>query len=261
MWKRHSDNYSRHFESISSKIYTQLLSMSQLSTAKSIVEVSCGTGNGLEMMRKDLKINTKIHASDVSKHMIEKSKNRRLGNIFFSVAENSNLPYPSSFCDRYIANLSLHIVRKRSEMVKEAFRILQDEGVASFSVFSQPSPSNIIQMIEETCEESEFWLKNRSLFELKDMKKNLGLIGAVGFIEAEVSESSFFFDISSVDMALKFAYDLFLYQKLAQNPLDHYSRLLQRLQSKFTQHLSTHSKFSLDIRFITVKKPIFINSS
>lgn len=255
MWKKHSDNYSKHFEPISSKIYSMLLSMSQLNTAKNIVEVSCGTGNGLEIIRKDLKINTEIHASDISMHMIEKSKNRQLENIFFSVAENSNLPYPSDFCDRYISNLSLHIVRKRSQMLQEAFRILQKEGLASFSVFSQPSPSNIIHIIEDSCYESEFWLKNRSLFELKDEKTLRNLMRSIGFIDVEVSESSYFFDISSVETALEFAYDLFLYQKLTQNPLDHYSQLLQTLHSKFTKHLSTHSKFSLDILYITVKKP------
>lgn len=256
MWKKHSDNYSKHFESISTKIYSKLLSLSHLSTSNNIVEVSCGTGNGLEMIRKDLKIDTKIYASDISKYMIEKSKNRNLDNIQFTIAENSNLPYPSDFCDRYISNLSLHIVRKRTQMLQEANRVLQKGGLATFSIFSTPSPTNIIQIIEKSCSDSEFWLKNRSLFDLEDEKTTTKLLQSAGFTNITQSNATYFFDISSADESLKFAYDLFLYQKLKQNTEDKYKKLIDSLHSQFTQLLNSSNKFSLEIRFITATKAI-----
>lgn len=256
MWKKHSDNYSKHFESISTKIYSKLLVLSQLSASKSIVEVSCGTGNGLEMIRKDFKINTKIYASDISKHMIEKSKTRNLDNIQFTIAENSNLPYPSDFCDRYISNLSLHIVRKRAQMLQEANRVLQKGGLATFSIFSSPSPTNIVQIIEKSCNDSDFWLKHRSLFDLKDEKTTTNLLQSSGFTDITYSDSVYFFDISSVDLSLEFAYDLFLYQKLKQNSKDKYNKLIDSLHSQFSHVLSSSNEFSLEIRFITAVKSI-----
>ena len=52
-------------------------------------------------------------------------------------SSSEELPYKSEFADRYIANLTLHIVENPGKMLAETFRILSSGGIAGFSVWGR----------------------------------------------------------------------------------------------------------------------------
>ena len=58
----------------------------------------------------------------------------------FDVVEASftDLPFKDKTFDSYIANYSLHLVKDHIEMLKESYRVLNDEGIATFSIWGRP---------------------------------------------------------------------------------------------------------------------------
>lgn len=53
------------------------------------------------------------------------------------LANNEDLPFPDTCIDTYIANLSIHVVNDHKKMIAEAYRVLEDGGVAGFTTFGK----------------------------------------------------------------------------------------------------------------------------
>ena len=101
------------------------------------------------------------------------------------------LPYGDGEFDRYVANLSLHIVESPENMLSEAYRVLNDDGIAAFSVWADRSVATFFSMNEIIAEEvlPKPEVQTRTLFhlsnieELKALVKRAGFRRVLGFIE------------------------------------------------------------------------------
>jgi ubiquinone/menaquinone biosynthesis C-methylase UbiE len=58
--------------------------------------------------------------------------------VFVSQADNMSLPFPDSYFDCYVSNLSLMIVPSYKLQIAECFRVLKPNSSACFSVWGRP---------------------------------------------------------------------------------------------------------------------------
>ncbi|MGC1376630.1 MAG: class I SAM-dependent methyltransferase [Anaerolineales bacterium] len=94
-----------------------------------ILELGCGTGN----LWKDLKDSfhhCEILLSDLSKGMLEKSKENLGGNAFnYEVIDFHHIPYPDKTFDIVISNHNLYHALDLNKVLGEISRVLKDNGV------------------------------------------------------------------------------------------------------------------------------------
>ena len=112
-WDANSDRYENAFEITTTSMFGLLIPPAKLQTATRVVEVGCGTGNGINLLRSKLPASAQIYASDLSESMVAKANSKNFENTFVVQANNELLPYSDGFCDQYIVNLSLQIVEKQ----------------------------------------------------------------------------------------------------------------------------------------------------
>lgn len=104
---------------------------------------------------------------------------------------SEELPYGDEEFDRYIANLSLHIVENPEKMLSESYRILKQGGIAAFTVWAERSECTFFALNETVAKEilprpevptrSHFHLCNRQ--QLKELVKNAGFSRVLCFVE------------------------------------------------------------------------------
>ena len=145
--------------------------------ATTILEVGCGSGMHSEFIAKNyLRKGALLVSCDVSTSMVQQMSERYLSSefklypkctveidpttdfvlnqeltvtpsmpadqesrkVFGCLADNMRLPFPNSFFDCYISNLSLMIVPDYRLQISECFRVLKPNSKACFSVWGRP---------------------------------------------------------------------------------------------------------------------------
>lgn len=107
--------------------------------------------------------------------------------IFATVANNEKLPYPDGSFDRYISNLSMMIVDNPLNQMKEAFRVLENGGIAGFSVFGREEMSRFFILLPESVKALGYEMPKltRSYFHNNDRDKMKEDLESVGFKEVK----------------------------------------------------------------------------
>lgn len=70
-------------------------------------------------------------------------------------ANNEKLPYPDKYFDCYISNLSLMLVANHKNQLKEAYRVLQEDGTAGFTVWGRKENSEFFTFFGEVLKAAE----------------------------------------------------------------------------------------------------------
>jgi len=180
-WTSMGDWFQSHGEYMCLAIMQSFLPLLRLQEAQSILEVGCGTGKGAKAIKEFT--SQELTCCDLTPYMIETATQRNLTGVNFLVANNESLPFPDAKFDRYIANLSLHIVESPETMLSEAYRVLKPNSIAAFSVWGRKEYHTFFGMIGRTMKELEIELpaKKRSQFHLEDQEKLKALIKDAGF--------------------------------------------------------------------------------
>jgi ubiquinone/menaquinone biosynthesis C-methylase UbiE len=131
------------------------------------LEVACGTGNSLPFIKEEAKPGVPIVACDFSKAFLDKARAKNL-QVELLQADNQALPFEDQRFDRYIANLSLHIVPDPDLMLREAFRVLKSGGIAGFTVWGKKSETNLFHIMSNALEKAGYAEEQRSHFHLND---------------------------------------------------------------------------------------------
>lgn len=172
-WNEFQKDYTTVIEPSMLSLYTLLFNSSNIlatnnleNKKKSILELACGGGSGLEYMCNQLisrEIEAEIYATDISDNMlnctfnrlkklnkinlnllnsddicIEKVDNNSKINVFLKEADNENLPFKENNFDMIISSLSLHLVSNPDNMIKECNRVLKNDGYAFYSLWGRP---------------------------------------------------------------------------------------------------------------------------
>ncbi|KAF2073685.1 hypothetical protein CYY_005002 [Polysphondylium violaceum] len=203
-WDEFSTSFARYYEPNTLPICFLLISNLGLTTnfdgrptPKAILEVACGGGAGTEMCLNLKKPETSFDACDISSEMVALTK-RRLGmkqeentivdkKFTISQCDAERLPYKDNSFDGYFANFCLHLVAKPENMLAEAYRVLEKDGVGAWSVWGRPENSNQFTILRTVAANMGLELKPspvRSAFHLHDTAKLRQMALDAGFSEA-----------------------------------------------------------------------------
>ena len=186
-WNRRADHYAQSVVSMTSKIYAAMLPFLQLAEVQTVVEAACGPGNGVELLRQHIPPTARVLANDISARFVEIVRGKGLPNVEVVEAVNETLPYPDGCADRYVANMSLHIVEFPERQVAEAYRLLKPGGIAAFSIVGERSKSTVVDLnllLREKYSSSQY----RSFFHLSDPSSFKHLIQSAGFHKVFIFE-------------------------------------------------------------------------
>lgn len=190
-WNILADMYEDHAENVTLQSSMTLYSITKVKNAKKVCEVGVASGLASRMYIAELMPKGAAYfASDISDKMIQVFRQRfetsdfsqnpklkvkylessdmydcdklveEMGEdierkIFVAEANNENLPYPDNYFDCYIANLSLMIVNDHRNQISEAYRVLQQGGIAGFTVWGRKENSKFFRFLPDILEKLE----------------------------------------------------------------------------------------------------------
>ncbi|XXQ29820.1 Methyltransferase type 11 domain-containing protein [Plasmodiophora brassicae] len=135
-------------ESLMTQSWGVLLEHLQLDGARQVLEVGAGRGTCASAILNRLPEGAQLTATDYTPVMVDiasKFLGVHPGLREVAVANAIDLsPFSNGQFDRYIANMTLHLVPDADAMLREARRVLSDDGIAAFSVWGRPEHSTII---------------------------------------------------------------------------------------------------------------------
>ena len=232
-WNAFKETYVSTFQEFTTIVYNLLLLPSNLSTSTKIVEAGCGAGNGVLILRSLLPDSIEIFANDLSESMLEVGISRNLPNTHWAISPNEQLPYPDSFCDRYISNLSLMIVENPQQMLEEAFRVLQSGGRATFSVWGKPQTNDMFGICGRCCKEAGYTSSSRSSFHLGEEETLRKMLEAAGFRRVLVQSSCVVLGFECVEDAMAAAGKSTLMLEVKENSEEVYRKAEELIREEF----------------------------
>jgi ubiquinone/menaquinone biosynthesis C-methylase UbiE len=254
-WDAFSDNYEVSTIQQSSLLFRNLLPLLNLKTATCIVEAGCGPGNGLQILRETVPPEVKILANDISSEMVSKARSKNLANTEILEAGNETLPYSDEVCDRYIANLSLHIVADPVLMLNEALRVIKPGGLAVFSVWGHDVENNYFSIILQGMKKGSVLSAKRSFFHISNSDELCSLLRQAGFIDVRYA-------YIAVPIELTEAVEITKYAGLYQAVVDgcngseqKYEEIMRYCVEETTRVLEQGKIITLDSLIVVGKKP------
>ena len=109
-WDSFANSYESNYQKISDGLFILSLPLLDIKSSTAIVEAGCGAGTGLQMLRNQVPATVKIFANDLSDEMITRARSKNIENCEILVASNETLPFSNECCNKYISNLTLHLV-------------------------------------------------------------------------------------------------------------------------------------------------------
>eukprot|EP00357_Protocruzia_adherens_P007379 CAMPEP_0115005868 /NCGR_PEP_ID=MMETSP0216-20121206/20142_1 /TAXON_ID=223996 /ORGANISM="Protocruzia adherens, Strain Boccale" /LENGTH=280 /DNA_ID=CAMNT_0002372305 /DNA_START=61 /DNA_END=903 /DNA_ORIENTATION=+ len=176
-WDAFSEAYELSSQPWTNLTDVELQYMSRLDSAKSVCVAGAGPGLGGLQIRQKVSQDCKVVVGDLSPEMVKLAEllftksgysiNNEESNTKVQVMDNQNLPVESDSCDRYVANLSIMLVPEPMKQLQEAYRVLQEGGLAVISTWGRPEFSTFFTLpgkvfksmkIEKPAERSLFHL-------------------------------------------------------------------------------------------------------
>lgn len=203
-WDSYAEEYEKVALSATNQIFHQLLSFINLPACSAVLETGCGTGSGLEIMRKAVSNSCHLVGTDYSPVMVGKALGKNIENCEIKLEDSQRLSFSSNSFDAYIANLSLHIVPEPQDMLKEALRVLKPGATAVFSVWGKQERSNLFCILNKalsianpTESSSDSSTVPRSPFHLNNQDNLNQLAREAGFVNIRSFYSAIPLDITS----------------------------------------------------------------
>ena len=228
-------------EAQATEMYKAFLPLLKLETATSIVEIGCGSGNGVQLLMPQVSEECKIVASDLNDEMIELFKKRGFPErVTVESADSEQLPYSDGMFDRYIANLVLMIVETPEKMLSEAFRVLQPGGIAMLTVWGRKEQDNFWEL--PSCFSAGSTTSSdapaaRTNYHLNDPEKLKAMVKAAGFTRCLWYFSTIPMNFSTVDEVVDAVKLMPMYSGIAQNSPERVEAVDQALRAMVTERL------------------------
>lgn len=119
-------NYDRHYYGSHGRHqYRRVLSAAAAWTFTSVLDVGCGTGNLLALLKRD---NVGLAGADLSTGMIEQAKKRLGSDADLRVADSEKLPWAAHSFDLVVSTDSFHHYPDPMQALSEMKRVLKQGG-------------------------------------------------------------------------------------------------------------------------------------
>ena len=119
-------------------MYSALIQRLNEKTFESLLDVGCGTGNVLALIKD--KFNVKVSGIDLSEGMIKKSREILGENVDLKVGDSENLLWVDDTFDVIICNASFHHYPNPVAVLKEMRRVLKTDGRVIIADPWMPNP-------------------------------------------------------------------------------------------------------------------------
>ena len=244
-WENFADAYENSFEIYSKILYELIVPLIPLHDSCIILDSGCGSGVGIQTLQ-DSGRNLQIYGNDFSKSMISRARARVLRYpVDLCVADCLHLPYPDTFFDRYLANLTLHAVSDHKKMISEAYRVLKPEGKAVFTYPLFIGNTDILAILHGALRTIKIGPKNH------DPSKYLKNIGSLGF-ESRFFDTNLGMNFSNGKEAAEFIMPLREVAKLKGS--EEYHHVLHFVTQKVEECIKIGCSITLGIRIVISTK-------
>ena len=136
--KKSKDFYKTPEGIFSRTMYSALIQRLNEKTFESLLDVGCGTGNVLALIKD--KFNVKVSGIDLSEGMIKKSRELLGENVDLKVGDSEILPWVDDTFDVIICNASFHHYPNPVAVLKEMRRVLKPDGRVIIADPWMPNP-------------------------------------------------------------------------------------------------------------------------
>ncbi len=120
---------NRLFRFIENKRISVLINKADIHDTDKVLEIGCGAGHILERI-----INGKLTGIDISPVQIERARVRLGKKAELFVVKGEELPFEDKFFERIICTEVFEHVLEPTEIIKEMYRVLKDDGIISLSI-------------------------------------------------------------------------------------------------------------------------------
>ena len=121
------------------KNYDKIMNILEVKDNYKILDVGCGTGKLLSMIRnKNNKVD--LYGIDISPKMIEKAKSKKIKNVSLKVGDAEKLEFDNDQFDILITSESFHHYPYPSKALKEFRRVLKPNGLLILCDMYRPTP-------------------------------------------------------------------------------------------------------------------------
>ena len=207
-WNTFADSYEKNFNTSTILLNSMLVPLLSLSPDHTVAECGFGTGSGIEIILNHCPNINKILANDISDAMLLKAQMKNLKNTELVLAPNENLPYESSSCDRYISNLSIHIVENPKKMLEEAFRVMKPGAIGIISTIDIPKEFSFVNTNKQCLIAAGAEFPNdRSMFHLSEKGHLNQMASEVGFVNVRSFSTSIPLLAKNIEELLSMAHE------------------------------------------------------
>lgn len=244
-WENFADAYENSFEIYSKIVFTQFLPLLHLQVSEKVLDAGCGSGIGIEILQQQC-LNLEIYGIDLAKSMIAKAHAKPgMENSIITVGNLTNLPYPSSFFDKYISNFSLQVVANWEKMLQEAYRVLTPSGTSIFSYPKIKEKNDILSIFHKALRTVKIGPKQQNAFKfIKGMEK-------IGF-QTRYFDCSLGMDFANGKQASEFIKPLKELAKLMGT--EKYEKVLEIVEEKARFCISSGMQIVLEVRVVIACK-------
>ncbi|KRX10807.1 hypothetical protein PPERSA_00977 [Pseudocohnilembus persalinus] len=213
-WDEFSGDYTNKISGSQVGVYSSMLNMMNIETKKNILETGLGPGYMIPFLIQRKQQDAHLTLTDLSSQFLAISQKRLevfqsnpFGNLYdFEIKKiqpfqgekkefkdfnlilekvnSEKLPYKDNQFDAYISSLCLQLTTNPQNMINEAYRVLQKEGIASFSVWGDRKISYIFTVAVQILKEEKIKIPEaRSNFHLGKKEKLNKMLEEAGFQE------------------------------------------------------------------------------
>lgn len=125
--------YDTRYNDIQAQKYQEILSRVDFSESKDIIDIGCGTGTFLGLIKQRVDGNSKLIGVDISHEMI-KIAHEKFPEIDFIVADSDNLPIKDEHFQRVLSVTHLQNLPEPDKTVNEMKRISTKDAIVAISI-------------------------------------------------------------------------------------------------------------------------------
>lgn len=159
-------------------------------SAKTLVDVGCGTGTMLKIIDENLDGIQQLVGVDISEKMIEEASKKKSRKVSFMVGDVEHLPFDDNCFDIVICMHSFHHYPKAQEAINEMFRVCSKGGQVYIVENYKTGLSRIMENLKIL-----FWVRRKKgdikIYLISEIEKFMNRSNAVEITNELLTENSF----------------------------------------------------------------------
>ena len=267
-WDEFAHRFVAQVEEISLRAARTAIDTLQLSESKHVLEVGCGGGAaGLELRRRldQIAPSSELTLTDISQEMISITQEKvnafsahssSLLPVKVLRADAQQLPFHDQSFNRYLSCLNLMLVPDHISALREAYRVLEPNGLAAWVVWGRPEHSPMMSILPDALQALGLTAQqpaSKSLFHLGGSDTFKDLLTAEGFKHVRCWYQQMAMDCELgehfTEMIFKLRPELY---ELAGTRLD---ELTQKISTLAQAYLDRGEPIGLDTLIVVARKP------